>query len=41
MGADGTMRIIGSSTTSEGMVGIEKGVVYKNGTGIIKIWLWK
>jgi hypothetical protein len=41
MGVDGTMRIIGSSTTSEGMAGIEKGMVYKNGTGIIKIWLWK
>ncbi|HEY6164221.1 MAG TPA: hypothetical protein VIW25_04885 [Nitrososphaeraceae archaeon] len=41
MGADGTMRVIGSSITSKGMVGIGKGVIYKNGTGIIKEWYWK
>lgn len=41
MGADGTMRLIGSSITSKGMVGIHKGVIYKNGTGIIKEWYWK
>jgi len=41
MGADGTMRVIGSSITSKDMVGIEKGVIYKNGTGIFKEWYWK
>jgi len=41
MGADGTMSIIGSTITSKGMVGISKGVIYKNGTGINKVWLWK
>jgi hypothetical protein len=40
-GADGTMNVIGSTITSKGMVGIHKGVVYKNGTGILKVWLWK
>jgi len=41
MGADGTMKFIGSSITSKGRVGIDKGVIYKNGTGIIKEWYWK
>jgi hypothetical protein len=41
MGADGTMRLIGSSITSKDMVGIGRGVIYKNGTGIIKEWYWK
>jgi hypothetical protein len=41
MGADGTMRLIGSSITSKAMVGVAKGVIYKNGTGIIKEWFWK
>ncbi len=40
-GADGTMNIIGSTITSKGMVGIQKGVVYSNGTGVLKVWLWK
>jgi hypothetical protein len=40
-GADGTMRFIGSIITSKGMVGIEKGVIYRNGTTITKGWLWK
>jgi hypothetical protein len=40
-GADGTMRFIASSITSKGMVGIIKGVIYKNGNGIIKEWYWK
>jgi hypothetical protein len=41
MGADGTMRFISSSITSKAMVGVVKGVIYKNGTGIIKEWFWK
>ena len=41
MGADGTMRLIGSLITSKDMVGVAKGVIYKNGTGIIKSWFWK
>lgn len=41
MGADGTMKFIGSSITSKGVVGIDKGVIYKNGTGIVKEWRWK
>ena len=41
MGADGTMRFISSSITSKAMVGVAKGVIYKNGTGIIKEWFWK
>lgn len=40
-GADGTMRFIGPLITSKDMVGVTKGVIYKNGTGIIKGWLWK
>lgn len=41
MGADGTIRFIGSAITSKAMVGVVKGVIYKNGTGITKGWFWK
>ncbi len=40
-GADGTMKFDATSISSKGTVGVDKGVVYKNGTGIIKEWRWK
>lgn len=41
MGADGAMKFIGSSITSKGMVGVIKGVIDKDGSGIFKSWFWK
>jgi hypothetical protein len=41
MDADGTMSLLSTSITSKGVVEIEKGVVYKNDSAIIKGWFWK
>lgn len=41
IGADGTIRAIGTVITSKGMVGIFRGEIDKNGNAIAKFWFWK
>jgi hypothetical protein len=41
IGADGTIRAIGTLINSKGMVGIFRGEIDKNGNAIAKFWFWK